>query len=59
MRFRVEVVCLSDGGERRWSVVEMERDELGLETLGMSVAEGKALLHGVQDFMLEFILIRF
>jgi hypothetical protein len=51
MRFRVEVVCLSDGGERRCSVVEMKRDELALETLGMSVAEGKALLHGVQDFV--------
>jgi hypothetical protein len=51
MTFRVEVVCLSDGGEQRCSVVEMERAELALETLGMSVAEGKAVLHGVQDFM--------
>ena len=51
MRFRVEVVCLHDGGEQRCSVVEMERAELALETLGMSVAEGKAMLHGVQDFM--------
>ena len=51
MTFRVEVVCLHDGGEQRCSVVEMERAELALETLGMSVAEGKAILHGVQDFM--------
>ena len=51
MTFRVEVVCLSDGGEQRCSVVEMERAELALETLGMSVAEGKAILHGVQEFM--------
>ena len=51
MTFRVEVVCLHDGGEQRCSVVEMERAELALETLGMSIAEGKAMLHGVQDFM--------
>ena len=51
MRFRVEVVCLSDDGEQRCSVMEIGRAELALETLGMSVAEGKAILHGVQDFM--------
>jgi hypothetical protein len=51
MTFRVEVVCLHDGGEQRCSVVEMERAELALETLGMSLAEGKAILHGIQDFM--------
>ena len=31
----------------------MERAELALETLGMNVAEGKAMLHGVQDFMVR------
>lgn len=51
MTFRVEVVCLHDGGEQRCSVAEMERAELALETLGMSVAEGKAILHGIQDFV--------
>ena len=51
MTFRVEVVCLHDGGEQRCNVMEMERAELALETLGMRVAEGKAILHGVQDCM--------
>ena len=51
MTFRVEVVCLHDGGEPRCSVVERERAELALETLGMSIAEGQAILHGIQDFM--------
>jgi hypothetical protein len=51
MTFRVEVVCLHDGGEQRCSVVEMQRAELALETLGISVAEGKAILHGIQDFV--------
>jgi hypothetical protein len=51
MTFRVEVVCLHDGDEQRCSVAEMERTELALETLGMSVAEGKTILHGIQDFV--------
>jgi hypothetical protein len=51
MRFRVEVVCLQEGDEQRCNVLEMERTELATETLGLSVAEGKAMLHGVQDFM--------
>jgi hypothetical protein len=51
MTFRVEVVCLHEGGEQRCSVTELERAELTLETLGMSVAEGKAILHGIQDFV--------
>jgi hypothetical protein len=51
MKFRVELVCLNDGGEQRCRVMEMERTELAMETLGLSVAEGKAMLHGVQDFV--------
>ena len=51
MKFRVEVVCLNDGGEQRCSVMEMERAELAMETLGLSLAEGKTMLHGVQDFV--------
>lgn len=49
MTFRVEVVCLHEGGEQRCSVAELDRAELVLETLGMSVAEGKAILHGIQE----------
>ena len=51
MTFRVEVVCLQEGGEQRCSVAELDRAELVLETLGMSVAEGKAILHGIQEFV--------
>ena len=51
MTFRVEVVCLHEGGEQRCRVVELDRAELVLETLGMSVAEGKAILHGIQEFV--------
>jgi len=52
MRFRVEVICVSDGGaEQRHHVTELERDRLAMETLGLSLAEGKAILQGVQDFV--------
>src|SRR5664279_2914937 len=51
MKFRVEVICLHEGGEQRRNVLEMERTELALETLGLSVADGKAMLHGVQGFV--------
>jgi len=52
MKFRVEVICVhADGAEQRCDVIEMERHQLAMETLGLSVADGKAILHGVQDFV--------
>jgi len=52
MKFRVEVIGLrEDGTEQRRDVMEMEREQLAMETLGLSVAEGKAILRGVQDFV--------
>ena len=51
MKFRVEVICLHEDGEQRCCVMEMERTELAMDTLGLSVAEGKTILHGVQDFV--------
>jgi len=48
----VEVVCMAgDGSEPRREVVAIEWRELRMETLGLTVAEGKALLAGVQDFV--------
>jgi hypothetical protein len=50
MKFRVEVICVhADGVEQRCDVMEMERHQLAMETLGLSLAEGKAILSGVQD----------
>ena len=52
MKFRVEVICVSGGGaEQRREVMEMERQQLAMESLGLSLAEGKAILSGVQDFV--------
>ena len=52
MSLRVEVVCINtDGDEQRQQVLEIERPELTMETLGMNLNEGKALLAGVQNFV--------
>ena len=52
MNIRIEVVCVSaDGREQRRQLSGFERQELAMETLGMSLAESKTLLEGVQDFM--------
>ena len=52
MKARVEVICIGpDGSEQRQGVLAIERQELAMETLGMSLAEGKILLQGVQDFV--------
>jgi len=52
MKFRVEVICVNDdGAEQRCPVIEMERRQLAIETLGLSLADGKTILHGVQDFV--------
>ena len=52
MSIRVEVLCVNAAGsEPRREVLSIERSELAMETLGMTLEEGKALLAGVQDFV--------
>ena len=52
MSVRVEVVCVNpDGSEERQQVLTIVGRELAMETLGLSLSEGKALLSGVQDVM--------
>ena len=53
MKFRVEVVCISDSGrERRSNALEMERRQLAMETLGLNLCESKAILESLQDFVI-------
>jgi len=53
MKFQVEVVCLDGTSqEQRHTVLTIERAELAMETLGMSLSEGKAMLSGVQDVVI-------
>ena len=51
MKFLVQVICVSEAVERREQVFEMEREHLTMETLGLGLGESKALLRGVQEFM--------
>ena len=52
MNVRVEMVCITaDGIEQRRNVMAIERTELAMETLGMSLQEGKALLEEVQNWV--------
>jgi hypothetical protein len=52
MKFRVEMICINDDGtEQRCDVMEMERHQVAMETLGLSLTDGKTILHGVQDFV--------
>ena len=52
MKFRVEVVCLQEDGTEDWcEITEVERQELAIETLGLNLAEAKAILRGMQDLM--------
>ena len=52
MSVRVEVVCVNpDSSEQRREVLTIQGRELAMETLGLNLSEGKALLAGVQDVM--------
>jgi hypothetical protein len=53
MKVRIQVIVESDHGEthRVEDVAQFERGELRPETLGLTLAEAKALLQGVQRTM--------
>jgi hypothetical protein len=54
MRFRVEVVCVADDGvEQTRAVTEFTRQDLVMESLGMTLAEGMAALKAMQEFVTE------
>ena len=54
MKWRVEVVCVdAEGKERRQAVLELEREQLTMETLGLNLGESKTLLEGVQRCMAD------
>jgi hypothetical protein len=52
MKFRIEVICVSeDGAEERSEVTAIERQELAMETLGLNLADGKSILERLQHFV--------
>lgn len=54
MNFSIAVICLKeDGTEDRHDVLTVTKDQLVMETLGLTVAEGKALLASVQAVVVD------
>src|SRR5262245_55096249 len=54
MNFRIEIICVRDDGiEERREVLTVAKEQLVMETLGLSLAEGKALLSAVQACVVE------
>ena len=51
MKFLVQVICVAEAAERHQQVFEIERENLAMETLGLSLVESKSLLQGVQEFV--------
>jgi len=52
MNFRIEVICIDeDGTEQRREVMAIAKEHLVMETLGLTLAEGKELLSKVQDYV--------
>jgi len=49
MNFRIEVICVGDDGtEQRREVLAVSKDALTIDTLGLTLAEGKELVANVQ-----------
>ncbi len=54
MKFRIDVVCECDSGaEQPHELMVLLRDELAMETLGLTLAESKQLLHTLQIYMVD------
>jgi hypothetical protein len=54
MNFRLELICVQDDGtEERREVLTLAKGQLAMETLGLTLAEGKTLLSTVQACVVE------
>src|SRR5690242_2000416 len=54
MNFRIEVICVrEDGTEERREVLTVTKEQLVMETFGLTLAEEKALLLAVQTAVVE------
>jgi hypothetical protein len=54
MKFKIQVVAVSDDGwEQTQETASLERDDLQPETLGLTLAESKAILKGLQEIVVQ------
>ena len=55
MQVKVQVVTITDDGQETMrELASIERDDLTPETLGLSLAEGKAILQSLQEVIAEW-----
>src|SRR5262249_38185458 len=55
MQVKVQVITLRDDGEESLQEVAcVERDELTPASLGLSIADSKAILQGIQEVVVEW-----
>ena len=55
MKVKVQVVTLTDDGEESLCEVAcVKRDELTPASLGLSIADSKAILQGIQEVVVEW-----
>ena len=54
MKFKIQVVAISDDGrEQTREIASLERDDLQPETLGLTLAESKAILKDLQEIVVH------
>jgi hypothetical protein len=54
MKFRISVVHVGDDGtERSCAMMVLSREHLALETMGLTLAESKDLVHNLQTYLIE------
>jgi hypothetical protein len=54
MKFKIQIVTVSDDGqEENREIASLERDDLQPETLGLTLAESKAILKDIQEIVVE------
>lgn len=54
MKLKVQLVSVIDGHEEMREVADLEREMLEPETLGLTLAEGKGILKGLQEILVEW-----
>ena len=55
MKFKVQVITLAgDGEESVREVASVERDDLSASSLGLSIADSKTILQGIQEVVVEW-----
>src|SRR5437868_9154320 len=54
LKFRLQLVAVSDSGQEQvHEVSQFEREGLAMETLGLTLAEGKLILKNVQERLVQ------